>query len=212
MLAPDTMRQSNFSLCPHQVTKPGGRLQAAPSPREMWRTSPAAASRMSCDKFSSCRIRDSVTAPTIRDSIAIALPLGLDLLAPSISSSSTSKWARIPSSNGRLTSSLCRAASDPNATRGQPSAFSSRCPGEPLRFEGEGDADAGPRSAGGSHPPGSPACSGRQENQHPGGAPRTDLRRVLLCQAGDTWNIGSGYCRGPAKTEHGDARGLDRLL
>lgn len=84
----------------------------------------------------------------------------LDLLAPSISPSSTSKCARIPSSNGRLTSSLCRAASDPNATRGQPSAFSPRCPGEPLRFEGEGDADAGPRSAGGSHPPGSPACSG----------------------------------------------------
>ena len=66
------------------------------------------------------------------------------------------------------------------------------------------------RSAGGGDPPGPSACAGRQEDQHSWRASRTDLRRVLLRQAGDSRCIGAGHCRRSATAKYRHARGLDR--
>src|SRR6476661_2286436 len=64
--------------------------------------------------------------------------------------------------------------------------------------------------AGRGHPSGSPARAGRQEDQHPRRASRTNLRRVFIRQTRNARRVGAGYHFGVAATEYGDARRLDR--
>src|SRR5438034_2147271 len=70
--------------------------------------------------------RDSISAPTMVEKVAMARSVESSPLAPPTNPSSVSRYFLIPASNDAFTSAPWRAASAPSATSGQPAPLCSR--------------------------------------------------------------------------------------